>query len=638
MPAEVVITEDRLRAVLNVPAGTHLSQDHIKGLIVERGVCVGLQEAALAEALVASEHDRRLTVALGLPPRTRWYYHLKEGIVGGGEPVRSGQILAEMVFDEQRQPRSGMTVDGVALSAPEDSEVVSEIIVGVGVEVFKNVLRSTRGGVFVIQDEFVWRVVDDPRGKPKKQPMLFLADDYHSAWVRLERGEYIPMNILRDLLREKEVSYGLIPQALNAAAKGATEAATYELARGIYPQAGEDGRVEYCINDEILHQERDDGSYDFWAAKPIIEVERGEVLMRIFPPQPGKVGMDVRGKRLDYQPGREMDPERYCGEGVEAVAASPDDGSIEIRAAVKGVYNRLVTGKVQVHEQVVIDGDVDMSTGHVESQYPICIKGDIQAGFSVKSACDIMVEGSIEDARVSAQGNLQVKGGILPGKNRVKAHGDVQARFIEGRHIKCRTLLVQSAIRHSTVYATGAVEALEILGGQVVAAENITIKEAGNDHERPMTLQAGVDPMQQAEFDDAVALKAEIDPQIRRLQQAVQAAINHATDMAKKVARHKSQSYSSQALHRTADQAREALRDSQQIRQQLEDLEARQRAVQETMDAYEKAASRSAQCSVKVSGTAHPGVEIRIGRHARTKLHESVTNALFRVQEGVVVW
>ena len=58
----------------------------------------------------------------------------------------------------------------------------------------------------------------------------------------------------------------------------------------------------------------------------------------------------------------------------------------------------------------------------------------------MKSSCDIQVDGSIEDARVSAQGNLQVKGGILPGQNRVKAHGDVHARFIEQREIKSRSV------------------------------------------------------------------------------------------------------------------------------------------------------------------------------------------------------
>lgn len=637
MPAEVVITEDRLRAVLHVPAGTHLSQDQVKSLIVERGICMGLQQAGLSEALVAADRDRKITIALGLPPCTRWYYRLKDDLQGAGESVRAAQIIAEMVYDEQRQPRTGMTVDGVALSPPEDPDTVSEVIIGIGVERFKEVLRTTRAGVFVIQDEFVWRVVDDPRGKAKKQPMLFLADDYHSAWVRLEGGEYIPMDVLRGMLLDKEVTYGLIPSAINQVAKGTSQSATYELARGLYPQAGIDGSIEYLVDDEIHHQERADGSYDFWAAKPIIEVPKGQTLARIYPPKPGTVGMDVRGRRLDFPPGRAIDPERYCAEGVEVVAAG-DDGATEIRAVVQGVYNRLVTGKVQVHEQVVINGDVDMSTGHVESQYPILIKGDVQAGFTVKSACDIVVEGSIEDARVSAQGNLQVKGGILPGENRVKAHGDIQVRFIEGRHVKCRNLLVQNSIRHSTVYATGAVESVEILGGHIVAAENITVKEAGNDHERPMTLQAGVDPMQQAEFDEAVALKAELDPQIRRLEQAIQAAINHATDMAKKVARHKSQSYSSQALRRTTEQAREALRDSQQIRKQLEGLLAQRDTAQATMDAYEKAASRSAQCSVRVSGTAHAAVEIRIGRHARKKLHEAVPNVIFRIQEGVVVW
>lgn len=628
---EVSLTNDRLRAIIAIPAGMAVDLHRLKELIAERGICVGLQPAALTEAAQASDQDRDLVLAIGQPPRSQWYWALRPEVGQSGESVSKSQILADRVFDEGRIAQPGLSVDGKELEvSPEEA---SEIVIGSGVERKGDHLVAKKDGIFLIVDDIVWRVIDDPRGQAKRDAVLFLADDAHSAWVRLEKGFYIPMDIIQALLADKGVVYGLNAEAITKAAKGVDAAETLEFARGIYPENGVDGRLEYLIDDHINYEIREDGTFDFRAAHPIQEVAKDQPLARIYPPTDGSMGMTIRGQRLDPKPGKAIDPAKYCGEGVQVIEGE----IVEITAAKSGVYNKLVTGKIQVREQVVIDGDVDMKTGNVESEYPIRITGDIKEGFIVKSLCDIQVDGSIEDARVSAQGNLQVKGGILPGQHRVKAHGDIQARFIENRQIKARSVLVASSMRHCTVYSTGEVVAQEIIGGQVVAAQNINVKQAGDELEQHTILQAGVDPMQQAHVDEAVEAKKQLMPQIARKKDAVRAAVNHANTLAKKASQFTTQAVSPKHLKKVMQEGREALEESRRQRAELEELTKQLEQVEETIANYENASSKSAKCTIQVSSAVYPNVEIRIGRHARKHLSAGSGASIFRVEEGVIV-
>lgn len=611
-----------------------LDLPRLRAMVAEAKVCVGLRSQVLQEATQVSDSDRDLVIAVGDPPRSPWFWRLRPECQGNLRSVEPGQVIADQVCDEARSCADGLSVDGKVLPSKRDE--ICDVILGAGLARQGNELQATAEGLLKAGQGVLWEIVEDPRGKAKRDAILFTSDDMHSAWVRLEPGSFIPMEIIQRLLAEKGVVYGLIPDAINIIAKGVQTAQTIELARGIYAQDGENGAIEFLIDDRINYEVREDGTFDFRAANPICEVQRDQVLARFTAPGQGTPGMTIRGQRLEPKAGKPCDPNRFCGEGVRIVNIG-DDGAGELHSEKNGVYNKLVTGKIQVKEQVIIDGDVDMKSGNVETEYPIRITGDIKSGFIVKSNCDIVVDGSIEDARVSAQGNLQVKGGILPGQNRVKAHGDIQARFIEGRHIKARSLLVSSSIRHCTVYSTGEVVAQEIIGGQVVAAENIVIKQAGDEMEQRTVLQAGVDPMQQSQFDEAIESKQRLEPELARKKDALKAAVNNANQLAKKATQLTSQSVSPKHLKKVAQEGREALERSRALRQELEALQARLAAIEVDIGNYENASSRSAKCTVQVGSAYYPGVEVRIGRHARKRMVGGGGACIFRIEGGVIV-
>ena len=634
MEAQLTLSEDCLRATIDIPGGYHLELQTLRQMVADEGIRFGLIPETLLEAAVVDDQDRQLTIARGKPAISHWRWRMRPEYVGElAVPVIKGQVIADKVHDETRDEQPGMTVTGNEL--PVNADEITDVQIDDTLDPKGDLLRAAKDGIFVTEHSYRWRVDDDPRGKPNKDPVLFIADDGLSSWVRLEAGQFIPTEVLQAKLKEKGIVFGLNPAGIQQATNGVQTAETVELAHGNAPENGKDGYLEYQLTSQIAYEMRSDGTVDFKAANPIQEVQEEQILAQIFPPTAGTLGMSVRGDLLDAKAGNEVNPQRYCGPGVYAVTIGKD---IQIRSERDGVYNKLVNGKLQVRELLLIDGDVDMKTGHVETEFPIRITGDIKAGFTVKSSCDIQVDGSIEDARVSAQGNLQVKGGILPGQSRVKAHGDVHARFIEQREIKARSVLVISSLRHCTVYSTGEVVAQDIVGGQIVAAENINVVELGDEIEQATIVQAGVDPRSQAVFDKAVADKALIMPDMKRLQNAVLSAASNANTAAKKVSQLSGQSVAPKQLKRMAKEARDALSFSKERQAELENMQAQLIDIEAEIERYETAVSQSEKCTIQVSRVVHPNVEVRIGRHAKKHLQRGNGAAIFRLKEGLIVY
>jgi uncharacterized protein (DUF342 family) len=478
----------------------------------------------------------------------------------------------------------------------------------------------------------MWTVVTDPRGRPKRDFMIFVADDDSSCWVRLEGGEYLPSEALQNALRAKEVVYGLDPSGINRAVEGVCKPTTIELARGAEPEHGRNGELQHLLEDRVRYTARQDGSLDFHESHLIKNVKAGTPVARISPASPGKPGMSVRGRRIEPRPGKEVDPETICEEGVVAQATA--DGGYDLVAANDGVCSRLFGGKVQVRPLILVEGDVDMRCGNIDTEFPVHVMGDIQSGFSVKSKADIQVDGSIEDARVSAQGNLQVREGILPGENRVKAHGDISARYIQGREIKARNISVHTTLRHCQVLATGEVIAQQVLGGHVIAAGDIIGKEFGDEKEQKTIIQSGVDPFRHAAYEEAKMELGLIEPALAQLKERMAGAIKQANDMAQRAAKLARDATVPKVLMQATNDARSALSQSKDLAAEYDKDRKRFEEFKALVEEYEQTASQSHERMIRATGAVHLGVELRIGRHAKLRLEKPHGAGRFHVEEG----
>ncbi len=255
------------------------------------------------------------------------------------------------------------------------------------------------------------------------------------------------------------------------------------------------------------------------------------------------------------------------------------------------------------------------------------IKGDIKAGFTVKSGADIVVMGVVEDAaHLGARGNISVRGGILPGRQRVKAHGNLIARYNTGREVKGRDVEVAGSVRFSRVLATGSVTAKEIIAGRLIAAGSLTCEMLGSLEGSRTQVQVGIDPYEEALVMAAQQEQGRHAREVVRLKERCK-LLAHKLGHQEPVAEGDDDPLS--------DDLRTALGDFAKACTHLAECEAVIARHEEQLQASNRS---TASAIVSVRRTAHPGVEVLIGELARTEVREALHTLVFRFQAGTVVW
>jgi uncharacterized protein (DUF342 family) len=253
------------------------------------------------------------------------------------------------------------------------------------------------------------------------------------------------------------------------------------------------------------------------------------------------------------------------------------------------------------------------------------ISGDIKKGFRVKCEGDLDIGGSIEDARVTTQGNLVVKAGILPGKERVKAHGDIAARHIYGRTVKGRNIRVNGPISGAELLATGEISARSVVASHLTAPALVASDVIGNESEQRTVVHVGVHPFLNSQLERAREGIAEAQAQAASLKDRCKLHSQHVRQA----------SASGRDVGDFANQLRKALAEYEEALNRAAELE---RVIAEQERAHPSADVLAAAAKVVVKGTVFPGVEIRIGPTARLAVKTALTRVTFALKDGQVVW
>ncbi len=442
-------------------------------------------------------------------------------------------------------------------------------------------------------------------------PTLVTTSDGMTATLRIPAGQALSPETLRRLLHDAGVVVGLQTPALLAAGRVGAVERVLVVARGEPPSPGMDGWVEPLVREpEAAYGE---GRVDLRELHHFREIHAGQGVLRLVPPHPGKPGRTVRDEEIPAPEVHPADLAPCCGPGV---IISPEDPSIAV-AEASGIYQRFALAgrlSLQVCQRVEVPGDIDLTIGNIDTQFPILIRGDIHSGFVVKTAADLEVDGSIEDARVTAQGSLDVKGGLLVGRQRVKAHGDLHARHCQARPIRARHVLFDMGCVGATIAARGQVQAREILGGDITAAAGVICDVLGSPEGLPTRITVGVDPFESGLHAWAVANLP-----------LLQEALEHERERGKCLA-HRIQTLLSAGEDHAADDA--ALRHSaQEVHGLVADITRAQEAIANHPERLAKARALEAIATIEVRRQCYPGVTVVIGDHQLL-----VTQALGRVR------
>lgn len=498
--------------------------DDIKDALIDKNVLFGINEPLIEEAVKkwqrskdiveveniaegisptpAKEGDLELSVKfinnnkdLDLVKKADYCWELSNSAIPI-QQVDKGTVIATKEIKTPSIPGQNIHGDPIDI----DEVVITEVKLGDNVEEDKenNIYISAITGLAYFIDNALGVESINFDGSAE----IAIASDKMKAELIIHpamgNGTPPPEKSIKELLIEKNINFGIdnaiLSDILGKIGKGKYPDEPVTIAKGVPSTPGKNGKIEYFFNTETSLKPKVDthGNVNYKDVSIIQSVNKGDKLSQLIPPTEGKPGKDIFGDEIP------------CTEGTPAILpagantmANPDDESILLASTDGNV--RLNKNLVEIYEGYVIKGDVDYSTGNVEYDKSVSIKGDIKSGFLVKCGGDLEVGGTIEDAKLQIGGNLLCKYGFIgQGKGAVECKGNVNIGFMKNQTIRCRgnVNIAREALNckifaRKTVTVNG--KSLSIAGGSVVARDSISCNVIGNSSGINTSLEVGID-------------------------------------------------------------------------------------------------------------------------------------------------
>lgn len=188
------------------------------------------------------------------------------------------------------------------------------------------------------------------------------------------------------------------------------------------------------------------------------------------------------------------DPSELLGENV----AIPEEDPQIIVSTTNG-YVKVENNRIEVHDTLVIDGDVNFKTGNLTFIGKIIVRGSVFSSFSVK-AKQLIVEGSIEGAHIEIDEDLIVRGGIIACQEKgVHCGGTILTKYIENSRVQARgNIFIEKSALHSQLVTANSIIFLHepgvLVGGSCQVKNSIYAKIVGAKWATPTEISLGINP------------------------------------------------------------------------------------------------------------------------------------------------
>lgn len=331
------------------------------------------------------------------------------------------------------------------------------------------------------------------------EPYQLNLEDHHNglecrATITVSNTDHsIPPAELISLLRDNKITDAV---DLEQVAIFCSEAALGEnpenvlIATGTEPINGKDGWFELVVTtgkEEGQLSEDEQGRVDFKSIQTFSNVEVGQVIGNIYLPTEGTAGKTIYGETIEAQAGQS------CGVSLGAGVHFNEAGT-QVIAEKPG---RVLFEKniISITEEFVVNGDVDLSIGHINFNGFVDIKGDVLDDFNITATKGINISGAVGKCQICSGGPVTV--GTMAGmeKGKVRCKGNFEARYLNQATIECwGDVNITHEIRNSTVKSTGSINVPKglITGGELVALEGIEAKVLGTQSGARTQLTSGV--------------------------------------------------------------------------------------------------------------------------------------------------
>ncbi|MGF7144744.1 hypothetical protein HNQ56_003176 [Anaerotaenia torta] len=312
-------------------------------------------------------------------------------------------------------------------------------------------------------------------------------------------GKLMEKDDIVSMLVRSGVKYGLNEEAIENYLKDRRYCTNYILARATLPVQGHDAAITYHFNTNLTQKPKrnEDGSVDFHQLDLISHCSKNQLLATLNPMDPGKPGIDVCGTVL--RPNKVTNRVLRHGKNVFL----SEDG-LKMYSKVDG-HVSLVDGRVFVSDSLEVAADVDASTGDIDYEGNVIVKGNVITGFSIRAKGNVEVNGVVEGAYIEAGGQIVLKRG-MQGMNKgvLRANGNIITKFIENAEVVAGGYVSTESILHSKVSAKGDVmvggKRGFVTGGEIRSATMISVKTAGSQMGTSTLLEVGIEPKILEEF------------------------------------------------------------------------------------------------------------------------------------------
>lgn len=426
---------------------------------------------------------------------------------------------------------------------------------------------------------------------------LEVSPDFMSATVRFfppsETGARITLNEVLNDLRYRNIFSGVQMQLLQDHFMSWDYFCTdLVIAKGREPKHGTDDRIEYLFSTDIHAQpeEREDGTVDYYNLNLVNHCKKGDVLARIIRGDNGEQGVNIQGKRI--QPRK---PKRLMLKFGKNIQLSEDKMSI---ASLVDGHVMLVDNESVFVSDVYEVENVDTSTGNIDYGGSVQINGNVSSNFIVNASGNVIINGVVEGAQITAGGNIVIARGMNGmAKGSLKAGGNVVSKFIENASVDAGGYINTGSILHSNVNAGTEIVVTGrkgfITGGHVQAGNKITVKTLGAVMGASTVVEVGVDPEIKIAYAKAQKDVVELVKTIKGEQEIL-------TSFAEK---------RSKGVRFTEEQIKYVQNAAQKLEQQKKELQQKNEELKRLLEKFDQ----QSNAKVVVKGEVHPGTTIVIG-------------------------
>ena len=300
-----------------------------------------------------------------------------------------------------------------------------------------------------------------------------------------------------DLLKDLEfngVKFGIIESEVDKYINNKQYCTDYIMAVGKNAVNGHDAKIIYKFNTDLQAKpkENEDGTVDFYDLDIIASVSEGDELAELIKEDEGTPGMDVRGRlikpakveKLSFKYGRDI---------------SVSEDGLHLISNITGHAILDHENKVKVSNIFTVAKDVDISTGDINYDGNVEVRGNVINGFKITATGDVIIGGTAEGVQITAGGKIILKRGIRGmGKGILKSGSNIVAKFVENTTVQSGGYIMADAIIYSDVSAKSDVIVNSrkgyVNGGTIRSETRIRVKNAGSEMGTRTNMEVGVDP------------------------------------------------------------------------------------------------------------------------------------------------